>query len=462
MILRDFLIGIGAKTDSNSFSNANRSMEDLKKTAIGVGAVIAGALATSAMLKNFVDNIVQAGDATIKTANNIGIAVTEFQKLRYSASQSGIATAEMETSLRFLTRGMSEASRGSGNALKWFQLFGINLKNNDGTIKNQTQMIEELSEGFQKLGEADRVGASMDIFGRSGLKMVGYLLQGKEAIQATNKEAEKLGAVVSKDQLEAMVKYSDEMTRLNATTTAIKTEFASALVPVLHESAEDLRNTLVPAVQWLRKNSDTLKSTIKGLATALKWITGIAILTGIGALTIGFQSLGFAGLVAWGKILAPALLVGVAIAATIAIVEDLWLTFTDPKAKTALRELINIMKTEFPDATRIIGKVWEGIWFSIFATAEKVISGIAMLIGTIFGNQNLIDVGMETVKRANYVQTDVLNRGVSDIKGLYRGDTTNTVTINKIEVNEAKDGNRAYEKIVDGIETVLESRDYFQ
>ena len=298
MMIREFLIGIGAKVDSGSIRKADMSMESMKKTALATSAAVAGIFAIGYAVRSFVDGIANAGDETIKTAQNIGVAVDELQALTYSGGLAGVSAAGMSTSIRFLARNMSETSRGTGTAKKWFDKFGISVKNADGSMRSQTDVMAELADRFKDLNEIDRVGAAMDIFGRSGVKMVGMLAQGADKIREYNAEAREIGAVIPEDQLRAMEEYNDMNFRASEAIRALKTEIASALIPVMIESARSMKDMLIPAVKWVRNNSDKLKEAVKGLVTALKWLAAPAIATAIGGLVIGLKALGKGALLA--------------------------------------------------------------------------------------------------------------------------------------------------------------------
>jgi hypothetical protein len=376
MKIRDFLIGVGAQVDRSSFNQAENATKSLKNGLYAVTGAIGALAGAGYIVKRFVDDVAKVGDETNKTARNLGANAEAFQEWRYVAGLAGVQTGDFSNAIKFLQRGIAEAGEGTGTALKGFQRLGISVKNNDGTLKSYDQILKEVAERLPQLNEAERVATSMDLFSRSGAKMIDMLMQGNEEIQRFRQRAQDLGIVMSVDMMNAMEEYNDRSEDFEAVIFGIKTQIANALIPSMTKFAVTLTNNLVPAIKWLKDNSEQLKSTLQFVGKAFLWVAGATALWGLGALTTGIIGLtsklalmGWTGLMAWGKMLVVPLLVGAGILLAIAIIEDLYLTLTDPEAFTVSRLLWQSWSKFVMGIVDQVFEYWTGKdWFNFVDT----------------------------------------------------------------------------------------------
>jgi tape measure domain-containing protein len=116
---------------------------------------------------------------------------------------------------------------------------------------------------------------------------------------------------------------------------------------------------------------------LKIVAVTLGIITATTMLSGVRLLATGLWG---AAVSAWGLVAplfaASVPIVGlvVAAAALALIIEDIWLTLTDPEAETVLRSLINYLTNMFPNAMGVAKKAWDVL-------SHAIGSGVNFLIG---------------------------------------------------------------------------------
>lgn len=350
MKIRDFLIGVGAEVDRASFNQAENATESLKNGIYAITGAVGALAGAGYIVKRFVDDVAKVGDETIKTARNLGVGAEAWQEWQYVAGLAGVQAGDFSNAIKFLQRGIAEAGEGTGTALKGFQRLGISVKNNDGTLKSYDQILKEVAERLPQLNEAERVATSMDLFSRSGVKMIDMLMQGNEEIQRFRQRAQDLGIVMSVDMMNAMEEYNDRSEDFEAVIFGMKTQIANALIPTMTKFAVTLTNSLVPAIKWLKENSEQLKSTLQFVGKAFLWVAGATALWGLGALTTGIIGLtakltlmGWAGLVAFGKMLILPLLIGAGILVLTGLVVELWNALTTDK-KTIFGYMLDDLK----------------------------------------------------------------------------------------------------------------------
>ena len=192
MKIRDFLIGVGAAVDIASFDKAQGSMNSLKTVAYGVSGALASIGAGAWYIKNIVDASANAGDATAKLARNLGLSAEALQEWQHIA---GLENFDVSTAFKFLAKNMAEAKDGVKTSLDAFNRLNVSVTNADGSLRSYDDVLMDVAENFPKLSEAERVQTAMDIFGRSGLTMVGTMMKGRDAIKAMRQEAQDTGTV---------------------------------------------------------------------------------------------------------------------------------------------------------------------------------------------------------------------------------------------------------------------------
>ncbi|MDX9803494.1 MAG: hypothetical protein RBS96_05660 [Dehalococcoidales bacterium] len=414
MKIRDFLIGVGAQVDRSSFNQAENATKNLKNGLYAITGALGALAGAGYIVKRFVDDVAKVGDETNKTARNLGANAEAFQEWRYVAGLAGVQAGDFNNAIKFLQRGIAEAGEGTGTALKGFERLGISVKKSDGTLKSYDDVLKEVAENLPKLNEAERVATSMDLFSRSGLKMIDVLMQGNTEIAKLRQRAQDLGIVMSVDMMNAMEEYNDRMDDIGLVTFGLKTQIANVLIPSMTKLAVTIINNLAPAIKWLKENSEQLKSTLQFVGKAFMWVAGATALWGLGALTTGIIGLtakltllGWAGIGAFAKMLVLPLLVGAGILVLTVLVVELWNALTTDK-KTIFGYLLDDLKN--------INEYWKSEF-------DPMIDKLRDILGT----RRFADY-MEAMQKAPTVQ-ELQNRAKSSMATIAEIPTVNYATV---------------------------------
>lgn len=425
MKIRDFLIGVGAQVDRSSFNQAENATKNLKNGLYAITGALGALAGAGYIVKRFVDDVAKVGDETNKTARNLGANAEAFQEWRYVAGLAGVQAGDFNNAIKFLQRGIAEAGEGTGTALKGFERLGISVKKSDGTLKSYDDVLKEVAENLPKLNEAERVATSMDLFSRSGLKMIDVLMQGNTEIAKLRQRAQDLGIVMSVDMMNAMEEYNDRMDDIGLVTFGLKTQIANVLIPSMTKLAVTIINNLAPAIKWLKENSEQLKSTLQFVGKAFMWVAGATALWGLGALTTGIIGLtsklalmGWTGLVAFGKMLTLPILIGAGILLAIAIIEDLYLTFTDPEAFTISRLLWQGWSEAVVGYIKEADKEYNGLYNTVGAISTIIVGLGQQIIGVL----GMVANSPWALTKAMLGQTD---EGFETAKNIFKSGTGN-------------------------------------
>ena len=269
----------GAAGDLDGLTDSSKKTEagfgSLKTSAVAVGVALAGAaVAAAAMMKASIDN----ADAASKSAQSAGISVEQYTRLAYAMELSVQGSGALDGSMKFLNKSMFDASTGSKTAQDAFTRLGVSYANADGTLRDSTAVMLDVSDRFATMADgAEKSALSMDIFGKSGADLVPFLNQGSDAINEMTAQADRLGVTLNGDTARAAELFNDNITVMQGAVKGLVNEVMAGLLPALN----DAHDTIV-------ENADAIKTgaTVLTSATAAY----IAVTVALNAKTIALRA----------------------------------------------------------------------------------------------------------------------------------------------------------------------------
>ena len=239
---------LGRDKTKKAFSSVSKSMDRLKSSMGGLKGAVAG-LIGGAGLGALVTNLTDVADKLGKTSMRLGISTTDLQKFRFAAKQSGVETSTFDMALQRFTRRTAEAAEGTGVAKDALEKMGITIKNNDGTLKTNADLLREVADAFANTtDQSERVKLAFKLFDSEGVKMVNMLQQGSIAIDAMGNQLESVGGVIENDTVKAAEQFNDRLS-------------------IMAESAKGL---LSPLIDLVNKGLDPFFEATERLAMPLK------------------------------------------------------------------------------------------------------------------------------------------------------------------------------------------------
>jgi len=256
----------------------NKKFNSMTKTFKTVGAALAGAFAVRG-IKDMVNSSLKLNDALGKTADRLGINVEVLQGLRFGAEQSGVGIATLEMALQRMTRRVSEAANGTGEAVKALKEMGIEAEDIASlSVDEQLNVLADALSGVEN--EADQVRLAMKLFDSEGVKLLNMLKDGSAGLSKYQKEAQDLGFVLSRDMIARMEQANDSMNRASKVGGVFSDMLATAVAPAISVVAEQFvtfvknSNTGSEALQQMQgvvsglvKGFDILVNALKTSAT---------------------------------------------------------------------------------------------------------------------------------------------------------------------------------------------------
>ena len=204
-------------------------------------AATAAATALAALVKVNVDFMDKLG----KTANKLGIEVEFLQAMRFAAEQTGVKVEALDMGLQRFIRRAAEAAKGTGESKRAFQQLGIQLKDNDGNLRDIRDILFDVADGLENTkNSGERVRLAFKFFDSEGVSLVSTLKEGADGLREFEEQAENLGIIISKQSIAKAEMFADSLNVLKKQITAISANITAAFIPVLESVATKLETIL--------------------------------------------------------------------------------------------------------------------------------------------------------------------------------------------------------------------------
>lgn len=233
---------IDAKTKGeNNIKRLGNSMQGVEGKAKNLGMAVRGvgnafkalfAAAAVAGFSAFVKGAIDSADAFGKLSTRTGIAADKLQAFANAGKLADVSQSDLETGLRTLARTQAEAADGVATYSEAYAKLGLSVKKADGSLKPSDQLLGEIADKFKDLPNGpEKAAVAMDIFGRSGSKLITLLNGGTEALERFNYET-------SVNFAQNAEYFNDQITILQIKFDGFRKQLADALLPALNAILE--------------------------------------------------------------------------------------------------------------------------------------------------------------------------------------------------------------------------------
>ena len=166
-----------------------------------------------------------------------GVSTQTLQAYQFAAEQSGVSVETFGKGVQKLGINLGEAQTGNKSAIKSFADLGLSVQ--ELSRLSPEAAFEAVAAAISQLpGPAQQAAAAVSLFGKSGAELVPVFQEGAGFLGEMRAEAERLGLVLSKDQVQGLAKIDDSFAKLNATFFALKARVTAELSPALVAAAE--------------------------------------------------------------------------------------------------------------------------------------------------------------------------------------------------------------------------------
>lgn len=199
------------------------------------------AAAPVAALVAKVKSSAELADSLGKLSQRTGLAVESLSALRYQAELSDVSFEELQTGLKKFNVNITEAAGGNKQALATFQAMGLSQKDLQEGLTDSEGLLRKVADKFSGYADgAAKTALAVDLFGKSGDRMIVMLNEGSKGFDSARRELERFGGIVGADFAQKAQAFNDNLTRLRTLSEASGIAIGTVLVPSLNTLLEEL------------------------------------------------------------------------------------------------------------------------------------------------------------------------------------------------------------------------------
>lgn len=344
--IRELLVSIGINADVDKVKRFDESIESVKRgmtTVLGVTQKLMVGIAGLIGLQGFSTQAFANETLEIqRQAQALGMTNDSYQKLMRTFEAFGADANDVADAVNTITDRANDAEGGVKSMIDDFGLLGIKVKDLKG------KKPEELFNLF-----ADAMGKTTDISKRNtaavrllgddvGRKLLPLLKDGSKGLKAYADDLSRLGVILSDEAIKKSAEYATQSKRLSFALMGIRNTLATSIIPAMTRAAQSTTDYIKankPLIDEKIKNavrdiSDVMDRLDKMLTRigggnkeeGIKRVAGALSSLALGAGLAKLIPI-LAGIVSVG--LVPLLVIGLKIAAVVAIVIALGLAIED-------------------------------------------------------------------------------------------------------------------------------------
>lgn len=224
-----------ARKDVQGFGGAVRQVAG---AATSFGAKLTALVAGGSFVA-LIRSAMTSADELGKTADKLGLGSEALAGFHHAGSLAGVEIEQFNTGLQMMTRNVSEAAMGIGEAQAAFAALGLSAAQMHSLSADQQFLA--IADAMQQVGnQGDRVQLAMRMFGRSGAGMLNVMRGGSAALAETAAEADALGLSLSRVDIAQIEAANDAFTRMTAMVRGAANVIAVQLAPFLEHAARSL------------------------------------------------------------------------------------------------------------------------------------------------------------------------------------------------------------------------------
>jgi len=309
------------KAKMNSFARSSAK--------IGGGLIAAGGAGLAPIITG-VKTFLKAGDAVNKMAARTNVSVENLSTMGFAANETGASLEVLEKGFIGMQKTVRNAERGLSTATDALETVGVSMEDLEG--KTPDEQMKLLADGLKTLDEGKRAAVAMEIFGKSGQKLLPMLNEGSKGIERLQQNARDLNLEISTEDAASAAELNDRIFELGEVIKASAFQIGAAMAPSLIKMVTWITRTASQVVEFIKNNRQMVvifASVMAGLVVAGGAFLGLSAAAGVASLGISalIGLLGVASAIV-GFIVSP---IGLVAAALIGGV-GAWLYFSESLA----------------------------------------------------------------------------------------------------------------------------------
>lgn len=241
---------------------------------------IAGAISAVA---GFAGDVVGLGGDLQDMSDRTGLSIESLGELGHAAGLTGASLSDVEAGSRKMQDTLAQAAAGSDTAQAALRKLGVTSAELAGMTPDQ--QMAKLADGIAAIKDpAQRTAAVMDVFGKSGTKLLPMLQGGAAGMEEFREQARKMGRLTT-EQAAALDNLGDSVDVLKSTGFNAMAQVVAAATPVLQELFDVMQWGATAVSEFLHSYQPAIdaiaKSYTESVKVATSWETWVEILGGL-------------------------------------------------------------------------------------------------------------------------------------------------------------------------------------
>lgn len=266
------LQSLGDKLGIKLPDSARASLDKLGKldksflaVATGAGAAVAAIVKIEKQLISLTTQSAETMEKLSNAASSGGMSIQSAQEWDHVLRSVGSSLESASGDLAQLQVKITEAAQGTGEAKEIFDKLRISVTNSNGALKSTDQLLPELVEKFQRMGDTtERNAIANKLLGGTGTALIPILNKTGDELEALIEEKKQMGVLSEKEvadlkrTAEAQRKYTEAIA---ASKDQIAGEYAPAVADLYSASADAITSVsrMLKKSGVLEYGKDTLK-----------------------------------------------------------------------------------------------------------------------------------------------------------------------------------------------------------
>ncbi len=276
----------GLKSAQKSISGWGTSVRSAGLKVAGAGvAAVTGFLGFA---KTFAD----AGSELVDMSQRTGMSVEALSELGYAADQSGADMETLEGGVKKMQKAIGDVAGGNKDTERSFDMLGISMEDLKG--KTPDEQLTMFGEALSKIQDPlVKNNLAMDVFGKTGTKLLPMFEGGAAGMAALREEAKRLGLAWDTDTAKSAEAFGDAISTVWKLIKMVSISIGGALLPDMKQLAATVTEVTSNTIAWIKENQDFIRLVFRiaiGVAAAgaallaLGWVLttiGAALATGV-------------------------------------------------------------------------------------------------------------------------------------------------------------------------------------
>ena len=171
------MVNSGKATDEagDAMKNANKSAStfgDTLKAKLTGEAIVSGVKKLGGALKDLALSSITLSDDLATQATVTGLSTDALQEYNYMAELVDVSVDTITGSMTKLTKSMTSARKGTGDANDAFKKLGVSVTDANGKLRDNEDVFNEVIDALGTVAnETERDALSMEIFGKSAKEL---------------------------------------------------------------------------------------------------------------------------------------------------------------------------------------------------------------------------------------------------------------------------------------------------